>query len=130
MILGVTAVYAAMFPQRMKDVPYHGAEYKEGRLIMEEYADTPWIIYGDKDWVLHCAAFDFLIPEQIMFHTDTSTMVYDEMLKERGEFVLYVRSEEHLSEVTEKMKELYAVECSVEKLAERPYNDAYLITLE
>ena len=129
-VLLVTTVYAAMFPVRMKDVPYHGAQYKEGRLIMEQYADTPWIIYGEKDWVLHCPAFDFLIPEKIMFHTDTSTMVYDEIMANNKELVLYVRSEEHLSEVIEKMNEISGGDYQYELLAERPYNDAYLITLK
>lgn len=129
-ILLAAAVYAAMFPMRMKDVPYHGAQYKEGRLIMEEYAEVPWIIYGEKDWVLHCPAFDFLIPEKIMFHTDTSTMVYDEVMENSKEIVLYVRSDEHLSEVIEKMNEISGGEYQYELLAERPYNDAYLITLK
>ncbi len=129
-ILGITAVYVALFPIRMKKVPYHGAEFKEGRLIMEAYSQTPWIIYGDKDWVLHCPAFDFLIPEQIMFHTDTSTIVYDEMLANGKEFVLYVRSDEHLAQVLGKLTEIYEQEWNAEKLADRSYNDAYLITLE
>lgn len=129
-LVGIAIIYAALFPQRMKFIPYHGAEYKEGRLIMEEYSQTPWIIYGEKDWILHCTAFDFLIPEQLKFHTDTSTMEYDEMLADRKEFVLYVRSEEHLNVVLGKIAELYGREWQAEKLAARSYNDAYLITLE
>ena len=129
-ILALSVLYTALFPMRMKYVPYHGAELKEGRLIMEEYSQIPWIIYGDKDWVLHCPAFDFLIPEQIMFHTDTSTIGYDDVLASRREFVLYVRSDEHLSAVLEKLKEVYGAEWQAEKLADRSYNDAYLITLQ
>lgn len=129
-ILMGSAVYALLFPLRIQQVPYIGVEYKEGRLIMEQYSDTPWIIYGEKDWVLHCPAFDFLIPEQIMFHTDTSTMVYDQNIVDRGAFVLYVRSQEHLNEVISKLKELYGEICTVEKLAERPYNDAYYVSLK
>ena len=129
-LLVITILYVAAFPARMDDVPYHGAEYKEGRLIMENYEQTPWMIYGEKDWVLHCPAFDFLIPEQLIFHTDTSTMVYDEVLVNNKEFVLYVRSDEHLTEVLNKLKEIYGAEWNAAKLADRPYNDAYLITLE
>lgn len=129
-ILTVTTVYAALFPMRLTQVPYIGVQYKEGRLVMEQYENTPWIIYGEKDWVLHCPAFDFLIPEQIMFHTDTSTMVYDEVLQNSKEVVLYVRSEEHLTEVLNKLREISGRDCQAEFLAERPYNDAYLITLE
>ena len=65
-----------------------------------------------------------------MFHTDTSTMVYDEVLANNKEFVLYVRSDEHLTEVMNKLEELYGAEWEAAKLADRPYNDAYLITLE
>lgn len=129
-ILAVTAVYAALFPVRIKQVPYIGVEYKEGRLIMEQYARTPWIVYGEKDWVLHCAAFDFLIPEQLMFVTDASSLVYDEVLQNSGEAVLYVRSEEHLRNAVEKLEELSGCTCSYTLLAERPYNDAYLLQLE
>ena len=35
-------------------------------------------VYGKIDWVLHYTTFDFLIPEQLMFIIDTSTMTYDD----------------------------------------------------
>lgn len=129
-LLGITVIYAAMFPNRMDKIPYHGAKFKEGRQIMEEYEQTPWIIYGEKDWVLHCTAFDFLIPEHLMFITDASTLVYDEVLQSSKEIVLYVRSEEHLENTVERLEELSGNTYSYRLLAERPFNNAYLITLE
>lgn len=129
-LLGITAIYTAFFLERMEDVPYHGADFKEGRLIMEGYEKTPWIIYGEKDWVLHCTAFDFLIPEQLMFITDASTLGYDEVLRNSEEIVLYVRAEEDLEATIEQLTQVSGNTYSYRLLAERSYNDAYLVTIE
>ena len=97
---------------------------------MEQYSQTPWIIYGEKDWVMHSPAFDFLIPEKLMFITEASTLTYDEVLQNSKELVLYVRSEEHLINTIDKLKEISGNTYNYKLLAKRSYNDAYLITLE
>lgn len=128
--LFVTIIYTAMFPARVEDVPYNGVKYKEGRLIMEQYSQTPWLIYGEKDWILHCTAFDFLIPERLQFITEASTLVYDEVLQTNDEIVLYVRSEEHLKATMKQLEEISGSGYTAEKLADRSFNTAYLVTLD
>ena len=73
---------------------------------------------------------DFLIPEQLMFITDASTLGYDEVLQNNDEIVLYARSEEHLEDTVDRLEEISGYEYSHQLLAERSYNDAYLIMRE
>lgn len=130
LVLGIAVIYTAFFHDRMKEVPYHDARLREGRLVMEQYDKIPWIIFGERDWVLHCTVFDFLIPEQLMFITDELGVGYDDVIKNTDEIVLYVRNEEDLEATVERLIQVSGRRYTYELLAERSYNDAYLITRE
>ena len=130
LMLGSAVIYTVFFQDRMKEVPYHDERLREGRLVMEQYDKIPWIIFGERDWVLHCTAFDFLIPEQLMFITDELGVGYDDVIKNTDEIVLYVRNEEDLEATVERLIQVSGRRYSYELLAERSYNNAYLITRE
>lgn len=130
-ILAVLAlVYTTGVPERTTQVPYLGAQYKEGRIMMEQYADIPWIYYGERNWQMHCSAFDILIPNQLMYIRDLSTLVYDEVLINSQEIVIYAQSEEDIMALVEQMEIISGIDCEAEFLVKRPYNYAYLLKFQ
>lgn len=126
--LVIASLYLATASERIQLVPYNGVSYKEGRLTMEQYAQIPWIYYGERNWQMHCTAFDCLIPEHIMFITDLSTLVYDEMMQNNQEIILYAQSEDNIINLADRLEEISGSACEVKKLADRPFNYAYLLT--
>lgn len=126
--VGLTFLYTATASMRIELVPYNGIVYKEGRLTMEQYSEIPWLYYGERNWQMHCTAFDCLIPEHLMFITDLQTLVYDETMQNSRALVLYAQSEEAIGELAARLEEISGYQCKVEKLADRPYNYAYLMT--
>lgn len=126
----LSMVYALTAPVRISEVPNLGTEYKEGRITMEQYAHVPWIYYGERNWRMHCTAFDILIPDYLMYIRDLSTLVYDEILQSSQEIVIYAQSEEEIAQLIGKLEEVSGYECSSELLAKRAYNYAYLVTFQ
>lgn len=129
-LAGVALVAVMYLPDYTDDFPYSGYKYKEGRLTVEEYADIPWVYYGERDWEMHCTAFDVLIPNQLMYIRDLSTLTYDEVLQSSSEIVVYTKTEDEINAFVQKMNEVSGLEWQCNYLAERAFNDAYLITCE
>lgn len=126
-VLAGAALFMATAAGRAELVPYSGVNYREGRLVVEDYSETPWIYYGEHNWQMHCTAFDFLIPEQIQFVTDLQNFVYDETIEKCSKVVLYAQSEEEVLALAERIREVSGRKAALQKLAERSYNEAYLL---
>lgn len=129
LILAMTITFVVTVPNRKNEVSYNGIKYREGRIEVEKYSSIPWIYYGDRDWKMHCAAFDYLIPEQIMFIRDLSTLVYDEILQNSSSFLVYSKTEEEILEFETVIKEISGLDYTYELVAKRPYNYAFLFKL-
>lgn len=59
--------------------------------------------------------------------TDLQTFAYDETLEKASKVVLYAQSEEEALALTERIREVSGREADLQKLAERSYNEAYLL---
>jgi len=93
---GMPALTVLFFMNLYQNIPNPQIEYfgtdemKAQWEIMEAERQTPWIYYGDFDWVSMNCALDFTIPEHIYCVKSDSTPQHDERLEENDRFIVYM----------------------------------------
>lgn len=122
---GIIALTALLLFNFFQNVPNPKIEYfgtkqmKEQWEILMSERQTPWIYYGEFDWVSMYCALDFTVPEQIYAVRSDSQPKYDEVLDQSDRFIVYlngnnVEIENLLIYLQESVGEKYKYKCMMD----------------